>query len=218
MRAPEVAFFDCDYTVIATDSELAWKNMLADIGRVPDDHRALQQHYIDLHAIGQLPVDDYVEFQLREFVGQTAEAMKALAEYNFEHYLRDRILEGAVQEINEHRDRSTRLVLLSGAIRAIITPVAEALGFDDIACTELELVDAKFTGNIVGPFCVGEGKLERCITYCDEHGIEIGNSTYYGDSISDVQLFEKIGAPVVVNPAEELAVLARNRGWTIVSW
>jgi hypothetical protein len=43
--------------------------MLADMGRVPQHYWEKQQHLIDLHATGQVPEKEYLEFILQEFVG-----------------------------------------------------------------------------------------------------------------------------------------------------
>jgi phosphoserine phosphatase len=41
---------------------------------------------------------------------------------------------------------------------------------------------------------------------------------YYGDSISDLQIFEKIGFPVAVNPNPTLTEIANQKRWPIESW
>lgn len=218
LNQPDVVFFDCDHTVIDTDCEWTWKNMLADMGRVPEDHRTKQQHYIDLHARGETPAEEYLEFILREFVGQTPDEMQALARKNYENYVRDKIFPGALKEIKMHREHGTPVVLLSGSTRVMVTPIAEAMGFSDVACTELELVDGKYTGGIIGHFCIRDGKLKRGIEYCEEHAMDFGSAIYYGDSISDIQIFEEVGHPIVVNPNSKLNCLAEKRKWKVINW
>jgi len=218
MNRPEVVFFDCDHTVIDTDCEWTWINMLADMGRVPEHYRAKQQHYIELHAKGQTPEEEYLEFILREFVGQSPDTMQQLAQKNFEKYIQNKIFPAANVAIKYHQQQEIPVVLLSGSTRVMVTPIAQAIGFDDIACTELELVDGTYTGGIVGPFCIRDGKLKRGLNYCQHHNLNFKNAMYYGDSISDIQIFEKIGYPVAVNPNSELRKIAGKKHWTIKTW
>jgi HAD superfamily hydrolase (TIGR01490 family) len=218
MNQPEVVFFDCDHTVIDTDCEWTWINMLADMGRVPGHYRAKQNHYINLHAKGLTPEREYLAFILQEFVGQTPDSMQQLAQSNFDDYIRDKVFSGAREEINKHQNQQIPVVLLSGSTRVMVTPIAAAMGFDDIACTELELVDGHYSGDIVGPFCIREGKLKRALDYCEQHQMNFRNAMYYGDSISDLQIFEKIGFPVAVNPNPKLTEIAIQKHWAIENW
>lgn len=215
---PDIAFFDCDHTLIDTDCELTWKNMLADLGMVPEEHRAKQQHYVDLHAAGQTPEKEHLEFILREFIGQTPDRMESLARDNFQKYISDKIYPHARMEIEMWKDRGIPVVMLSGSTRVMVTPIAAALGLSDVACTELELEDGTYTGRIVGLFCIRDGKLKRGLQYCRDRGIDFRRAVYYGDSISDIQIFEKVGQAVAVNPNEKLKALARENNWRVVKW
>jgi phosphoserine phosphatase len=38
---------------------------------------------------------------------------------------------------------------------------------------------------------------------------------YYGDSLPDVHVLERVGHPVAVNPMPGLRTLARERGWRV---
>ena len=218
MNQPDIAFFDLDNTVIDTDCELTWKHMLADLGRVPNEQRAKQQHYINLHAIGKTPEEEYLEFFLREFVGREPCEMKDLARYNFDNYLQDKLYPQALEEIEALKAQGLPTVLLSGSTRIVVTPIAEALGVCDVVCTELELEGGKYTGGIVGPFCIRDGKLKRLLDYCRRHGKDPRHAMFYGDSVSDIPVFEKVGRAVVVNPNPKLKELAQERNWNMVCW
>jgi len=218
MGQPEVVFFDCDHTIIDTDCEWTWINMLADMGRVPEHYRAKQQHYIELHAKGQTPEQEYLGFILQEFIGQTPDTMQQLAQINFENYIQNKIFTAAQEAIENHQRREIPVVLLSGSTRVLVTPIARAMGFNDIACTELELFEGTYTGAIDGPFCIRDGKLKRGLDYCRQREINFSKAMYYGDSISDIQIFEKIGYPVAVNPNPKLEHIAIQQLWAIENW
>ena len=40
----------------------------------------------------------------------------------------------------------------------------------------------------------------------------------YGDSLNDRWLMAAVGRPTAVNPSDELARIARERGWPILDW
>lgn len=215
---PDIVFFDLDYTLINTDTELTWKNLLADLGIVPEEERAQQQHYIDLHGVGETPAEEYLEFLLRDFRGKTIEEMQALAVRNFTTYVQDQVYAEAIALIDSLGSRGIPAVLLSGSNRILVTPVAEAVGITDIVCTELETVDGKFTGKIVGEFCIRGGKLKQAEDYCRNFGTTLDEVEFYGDSMSDIPIFEAVGRPHVVNPSPKLSELATDKGWPILRW
>ncbi len=51
-----------------------------------------------------------------------------------------------------------------------------------------------------------------------EHGIDLGASSFYTDSISDLPVLEAVKEPRVVNPDPRLGRLAKKRGWRIDLW
>jgi phosphoserine phosphatase len=46
-------------------------------------------------------------------------------------------------------------------------------------------------------------------------GAELGQSTFYTDSITDLPLLERVGNRRVVNPDPKLRSLAKTRGWSV---
>src|SRR3954453_20775280 len=76
--------------------------------------------------------------------------------------------------------------------------------------------DGLFTGELGGAFMYGEGKVEAISRFADEHGIDLDESFAYSDSASDLPMLRAVGHPVVVNPDEELARIAREQGWRVM--
>jgi phosphoserine phosphatase len=48
-----------------------------------------------------------------------------------------------------------------------------------------------------------------------QQGIDLGQSTAYSDSASDLPLLEAVGCPVAVNPDRTLRRVADKRGWPV---
>jgi HAD superfamily hydrolase (TIGR01490 family) len=178
----------------------------------------MAQHYIDLHAIGQTPRDEYMAFMLRDFVGHTPHELEPLARENFEKFIRHEIYADAVKSIATYGDQGIPTVLLSGSNRPIIGPIAEYLGVAEVICTELEVQAGRFTGRVDGLYRIQEHKVSGAIDWCRARGTDPSRAAFYGDSMSDIPMFEIVGQPHVVNPSETLAAMATERGWKILRW
>ncbi len=85
-------------------------------------------------------------------------------------------------------------------------------------CSELEVVDGKFTGQPIEPLCYGEGKITRAWNLLEQHGIGFDRVTFFSDSITDLPLLSKVEVPVAVNPDRRLLKAARARGWQVQNW
>ena len=96
--------------------------------------------------------------------------------------------------------------------------MARELGIDHVVCSELEVVDGRFTGQPVEPLCYGEGKITRARVLLDEYGIGFDKVSFFSDSITDLPLLAEVDVPVAVNPDRRLLRAARARGWQVQSW
>jgi len=124
----------------------------------------------------------------------------------------------ALAEIEFHKLKNARIVILSSALNGICIEMAKSLKADDIICTELEVRDGLLTGRPIGHLCFDKEKAIRLLAYCDKHNFSPGDSWYYGDSISDLPGLTKVGHPACVNPDTRLRKAAIKKDWKILSW
>jgi HAD superfamily hydrolase (TIGR01490 family) len=124
----------------------------------------------------------------------------------------------ALHEIEFHKERNAKVVILSSALRSICEEIANRLGFDDILCSELEVKNKYLTGYPLGHLCFGEEKSVRLLEYCKKNDSSPSDAWYYGDSISDLPALSVVGNPVCVNPDKKLTKIAHLRGWKILIW
>ena len=119
----------------------------------------------------------------------------------------------------EHQERGERVILLSGAFQPLLEVIGQRLGVDVVLGTRPEQRDGRYTGRALEPTCQGEGKAMRLRAYLAGQGNDVDPSvcSAYADSIFDLPVLEMVGHPVAVYPDEELATLAAQRGWPIVS-
>jgi putative phosphoserine phosphatase / 1-acylglycerol-3-phosphate O-acyltransferase len=128
------------------------------------------------------------------------------------------VYKDALTEIEFHKSKNAKIVILSSALKRICTDISKALNIDDIICSELEVSDGVLTGRPIGNLCFAEEKAIRLVDYCEKNNQNVSESWYYGDSISDVPALSKVGHPVCVNPDARLRKTAIKREWKILTF
>ena len=211
-------FWDMDDTLIDNDCDLSWKAFLVSIGRVDDSELETARRFYKDYEQGQLDVKAFLEFQMRDFRGQTPDDMRELAIQHFEARVLPKVFSGARKLVREQRDAGDDLHMLTATNRVIAAPVAEAFGIPHLLATELAVEEGRFNGLIQGRYCLGEGKLARLTDYCATRNLGLCDVYYYGDSLSDLHVLRQVGHPVAVNPRPGLLEVARREGWQILDF
>jgi HAD superfamily hydrolase (TIGR01490 family) len=118
----------------------------------------------------------------------------------------------------EHQDAGRPVFIVTAASQGTAEMLAHVLFFDGAAGSKLEERDGHYTGRFDGPFCYGEGKPVRMRELAQERGIDLDQSWAYSDSASDLPMLRAVGHPVAVNPDAELARVAREEGWDVMTF
>ena len=116
--------------------------------------------------------------------------------------------------IRAHQQQGHTLAIVSSATRYQIEPLASSLGIKHILSTELKTSNGKFTGELLGRPCYGEGKVSAVRDFAKKRRISLNKSFFYSDGAEDIALLETIGHPVVINPDNKLAAAAKRNGWS----
>ncbi|MEL7044039.1 MAG: HAD-IB family hydrolase [Pseudomonadota bacterium] len=120
--------------------------------------------------------------------------------------------------IAAHRAKGHTLAIISSATPYQVEPAAADLGIENVLCTQLEVEDGVFTGQVVRPTCFGQGKVDAAEVLADGVGANLGQSFFYSDSTDDQLLLERVGNPVALNPSEKLRAVARDNAWPTASF
>lgn len=120
--------------------------------------------------------------------------------------------------INAHLEKGHTVGIISSATPYQVEPAARDLGIENVLCTQLEVQDGVFTGNVVRPTCFGQGKVDAAEVLADSVGANLDNGFFYSDSTDDQLLLEHIGNPVALNPSDKLRAVARDNNWPTASF
>jgi HAD superfamily hydrolase (TIGR01490 family) len=213
------AFFDLDRTLIAGSSGLPWARAAAKAGLI--GRRQMLSWGLD--ALGfrlRGASDEATEKLLGEvktvFKGTSARQLSRLAPEVLVGLL-PRIYPEMLEEVYAHQDAGRPTFIVSAAGDELVQLLARILNMDGGIGTTYEIgEDGLFTGELGGAFMYGEGKVEAMRRFAAEHEIDLGRSFAYSDAVSDLPMLRAVGNPVVVNPDEGLARIAREQGWRVM--
>ena len=218
-EGPEVAaFFDFDKTLIAGYSAQAFLQEQIRHGEMSPRDFAKQATAAAKFSTGRMGFS--------AFVAETADVMRGQAEYVFEEFgekvFKSKVAGAIYPEaralLEAHREMGHTIAIVSSATKYQIEPAARELGIDYILCTDLEIEDGVFTGNVISPTCFGEGKRTAAEDFSEEFDIDMSQSFFYTDSDDDLPLLEVVGHPRTVNPNSKLARIAARRSWPVCNF
>jgi putative phosphoserine phosphatase/1-acylglycerol-3-phosphate O-acyltransferase len=210
----DAAFFDLDRTLLAGASGPMFSTMLKRVGVIPD--RAIP--------------GEGLLFRFFDVVGETVPSMIATRQMARAAAGWDRSLvqeagrlaaQGLVHEvpgfakalIARHQEEGRRVVMATTSPHDLVSPLAEALGIDDVIATRYGELDGRYDGSIDGFFVWGPGKLAAVRAWALTHGVDVAQSYAYSDSVYDLPLLSAVRFPTAVNPDPRLRVVAAVRRW-----
>ncbi|MGQ2911381.1 phosphoserine phosphatase SerB [Aeromicrobium sp.] len=106
---------------------------------------------------------------------------------------------GARTMIRSLKRLGYRFALVSGGFTQIIERIAADLGIDYVAANELEIVDERLTGRVVGRVVDRAGKAEALRRFAAEARIGIKNTVAVGDGANDLDMLAAAGLGIAFN-------------------
>lgn len=219
MHGPSAAFFDLDRTLIAGSSAFALgkaarKMKLMPTGALIRD--GVSAASFKLFGAASDEKADAARDRILGFItGHRQDELRALNEQVIPALL-GKIRPEARRLVDLHRNAGRNTYIVSAAPHEIVDPLAHAAGMTAGLGTKGELVDGIYTGDLDGPFCYGQGKVEAMREIARWDHLDLAQCYAYSDSASDLPMLEAVGHPVVVNPDSTLERHARRNGWPIV--
>lgn len=212
------AFFDLDRTLISGASPFyfgiaAWRNKM-----IPTNE--LLHDALNAIAFRLLGASDEKSEAVRDRILHAVEGAQQSDLLSLNEEIVPKLLTKVRPEsrglVDMHHEAGRDTYIVSASPIELVDPLARALGMTGGIATRSEVVDGRYTGQLVGPFVYGEGKTEAVAKLSAEQGYDLRLSYAYSDSISDLPMLELVGHPVAVNPDSALTSVAHQRGWPTV--
>ena len=213
------AFFDLDKTLMAGSSGMVFARVASGHGMVSRRQMARWgRDHLRYRLRGS--TDD----QTHELLRVARETFRGVPEREIRRMgpevlagILPRIYPEMLSEVHRHQDEGRATFIVSAAGNEIVSQLAHVLGMEGGIGTSYEVgPDGLYMGRLNGPFVYGEGKVEAVESFAAEHDIDLDRSYAYSDSASDMPMLRAVGNPVVVNPDEPLAEVAKAEGWRVL--
>lgn len=98
--------------------------------------------------------------------------------------------------------------VVSGGFRQVIEPLAHELMMDFVAANELEIVNGKLTGRVVGNVIDRPGKAKALRDFAQQAGVPMEQTVAVGDGANDIDMLAAAGLGVAFNAKPALREVA----------
>ena len=213
-----LAIFDLDNTLIAGDSDHSWGEFLVDQNIVDRQfYKKMNDKFYADYESGCLDIYAYLEFSVQPLTKFSIKDLQSLHQQFMSEVIDPMKLDKAKDLINHHRQAGDRLLVITSTNRFIVEPICQSLGINEIIATDLEIIDNKYSGKVIGTPTFQEGKVERFNQWLMEQKESSDGSYFYSDSINDMPMLLEVAYPIAVDPDSELRKEAESRKWEIIS-
>ena len=220
MVTAAAVFVDIDRTLLRSASGPVLQQAMESEGVLPPGRRLPGDGlvYAFYNRFGEsVPFIGLARAAARVMRGRSADATRRAGKRAVEP-LTDLVQPWALADLASHREAGRSLVLATTSPVDMVSPLADALGFDAVIATRYGEEDGRYTGRLDGPFVWGIGKLAAVRTWAAGAAVELAASHAYSDSIFDLPLLHAVGHPHPLNPDPRLAAVALARRWPIEHW
>lgn len=213
-----LALFDLDNTLLAGDSDYLWGMFLAEQGIVDrNSYEQENQRYYDAYKAGTLDIYEFLAFSLKPLAENDIGLLHQLHQQFMAEKIRPIMRQPAFDLIEKHRAAGDTLVVITATNSFVTTPIVKAFGIDNLLATEPEVNSHGYTGRVAGIPCFQNGKVTRLQSWLNEHKLNLQGSWFYSDSHNDLPLLWEVEHPVAVDPDEQLAQVAKENNWPVIS-
>lgn len=91
------------------------------------------------------------------------------------------------------------VALVSGGFEPVIAPLMSELGIEHMRANNLEIVDGKLTGKLIGPIIDRAGKAQALREFAAMHSIDLEQTIAIGDGANDLDMITLAGMGIAFN-------------------
>jgi putative phosphoserine phosphatase/1-acylglycerol-3-phosphate O-acyltransferase len=209
------AFFDLDQTLLAGFSATSFVRERFARGGITRRELSTTFYGALSFALGRTGFSDLMTVTTAAYGGLEESALEEVGEEVFVKHLAKQIYPEARALVQAHQAAGHTVAIITSATRYQADPVARDLGIEHVLCTELEVEEGVFTGEVIRPTCYGEGKAIAGQELAAREGLDLEESYFYTDSHEDLPLLEVVGRPRPLNPNRQLSQIAKERQWPV---
>ncbi len=209
------AFFDLDQTLLAGFSATSFVRERLVTGRMSPQELGTTFYGALSFALGRTGFSALMSATTAAYRGLAESMLEEVGEEVFVKHLAKQVYPEARALVQAHQEAGHTVAIISSATRYQAEPLARDMGIEHVLCTELEVEEGVFTGEVVRPTCYGEGKAVAGRVLAAREGLDLEESYFYTDSHEDLPLLEAVGRPRPLNPNRQLAQIAKERQWPV---
>lgn len=121
------------------------------------------------------------------------------------------LMPGARTLVQTMRAHGAHCLLVSGGFTRFAEPVAEAIGFDEVAANRLDIVEGRLSGTVARPIFGALAKLEAMLDAAAARGIDRTGMLAVGDGANDIPMLEAAGLGIAYRAKPAVAAMADAR-------
>ena len=214
--------FDLDGTLLDDASGRLFQRYLRQEGLMKEFIRRrdmpLLTGMIAAYQLGLVSATRAAEHTAKAVAGLQVDYFWQIVRAWFDDMLVDHITEGGREAVAWHAEQGHEMLVCSASPQFSVRPVAEYLRIPHVICSEWLTAGGRLTGKVRLPIAYGEGKILYVRQWAEKLNVDLAQSYFYTDHISDQPLLELVGTPVAVAPEPELLRLSQARGWRVDRW
>ena len=212
------AFFDLDETIISTKSMMSFIDLY--FNHYANENTKKDFHYrINKLIKNNTPRTEINSKFYENFKGFPISRVKKICQLWFDEMSNKKnnfYNKNVVDVLKKHQLNGTECVFISGSFQELIKPIAEDLNVKHTISNKLENNGFTYSGKLLPPQTIGEGKAEALLSFSNKHQIDLSLCFAYGDDISDAPMLNLVGNPTVISGEKELEKHAQKNGWKIL--
>lgn len=192
-RAKRLIVFDVDSTLIQGEVIEMLAERAGALAAVAEVTEAAMR--------GELDFAESLHKRVATLAGLPAEVLDEVAD-------QIELTPGARTTIRTLRRLGFHCGIVSGGFRQVIEPLAHDLMMDFVAANELEIVDGKLTGRVVGTVVDRPGKAKALRDFAQQAGVPMEQTVAVGDGANDIDMLAAAGLGVAFNAKPALREVA----------
>ncbi len=112
---------------------------------------------------------------------------------------RIRITKGAKELIDAVHNAGGRVGAVSGGFTQVLNPLAEILNLDFARANDLEVIDGKLTGKVIGKIVDRAAKKEALLEWAQRADFKLEQTVAVGDGANDLEMMDVAALSVAFN-------------------